>query len=107
VLLFWPLSSSSNLNAAPTELNRTSLVHMCHDRLSAAVSTDPVQRIRTKRDFTTRHPSPLTELDEKFWSYDLRTNQRFTLKEKTLKRSDLAMTVISVFGPAQATGKQW
>jgi hypothetical protein len=74
---------------------------------AAAVSTDLVQRIRTKRHFTTRLPSPLTESDEKFWSYDLRTNQRFTLKEKTLKRSDLAMTVISVLVPAQATGKQW
>jgi hypothetical protein len=35
-----------------------------------------------------RLPSPLTESDEKLWIY-LRTNQHFTLKEKTLKRSDL------------------
>ena len=35
---------------------------------------------------------------EKLWIYDLRTNQHFTLKENTLKRSDLDDFVNSYFG---------
>lgn len=37
---------------------------------------------------------------EKLWIYDLRTNQHFTLKENTLKRSDLDDFVACYFGRA-------
>jgi type I restriction enzyme M protein len=36
-----------------------------------------------------RKPANEKPWTEKLWIYDLRTNQHFTLKEKTLKRSDL------------------
>src|SRR4029077_18566198 len=36
-----------------------------------------------------RKPASEKPWTEKLWIYDLRTNQHFTLKEKTLKRSDL------------------
>ena len=35
---------------------------------------------------------------EKLWIYDLRTHQHFTLKENTLKRSDLDDLVACYFG---------
>ena len=59
------------------------------NRLSRAVSTDLVQRIRTDRHFITDSDRPLKTRTEKLWIYDLRTNQHFTLKENTLKRTDL------------------
>jgi type I restriction enzyme M protein len=39
--------------------------------------------------FFDRKPASERPWTEKLWIYDLRTNQHFTLKEKTLKRSDL------------------
>ena len=45
---------------------------------------------------------------EKLWIYDLRTNQHFTLKENTLKRSDLDDFVACYFGevePASQSGE--
>jgi type I restriction enzyme M protein len=39
--------------------------------------------------FFGRKPASEKPWTEKLWIYDLRTNQHFTLKEKTLKRTDL------------------
>ncbi|HEX9782087.1 MAG TPA: N-6 DNA methylase [Opitutaceae bacterium] len=40
---------------------------------------------------------------EKLWIYDLRTNQHFTLKENTLKRSDLDDFVNCYFGNVESS----
>ncbi|TAL43541.1 MAG: SAM-dependent DNA methyltransferase, partial [Salinibacterium sp.] len=42
---------------------------------------------------------------EKLWIYDLRTNQHFTLKENTLKRSDLDDFVACYFGNIEGSKK--
>lgn len=39
--------------------------------------------------FFDRKPAQEKPWTEKLWIYDLRTNKHFTLKENTLKRSDL------------------
>jgi hypothetical protein len=39
--------------------------------------------------FFDRKPASEKPWTDKLWIYDLRTNQHFTLKERTLKRSDL------------------
>lgn len=42
---------------------------------------------------------------EKLWIYDLRTNQHFTLKENTLKRTDLDDFVACYFGDVEKASK--
>jgi type I restriction enzyme M protein len=47
------------------------------------------QGVKANVVFFDRKPASEKPWTEKLWIYDLRTNQHFTLKEKTLKRSDL------------------
>jgi type I restriction enzyme M protein len=47
------------------------------------------QGVKANVLFFDRKPASEKAWTEKLWIYDLRTNQHFTLKEKTLKRSDL------------------
>ncbi len=50
--------------------------------------------------FFDRKPAQEKPWTEKLWIYDLRTNVHFTLKENTLKRSDLDEFVKCYFGRA-------
>jgi type I restriction enzyme M protein len=47
------------------------------------------QGVKANVLFFDRKPASEKPWTEKLWIYDLRTNQHFTLKERTLKRSDL------------------
>ncbi len=47
------------------------------------------QGVKAKVLFFDREPAQEKPWTRKLWIYDLRTNQHFTLKERTLKRSDL------------------
>src|SRR4029077_14162296 len=47
------------------------------------------QGVKANVLFFDRKPASEKAWTEKLWIYDLRTNQHFTLKERTLKRSDL------------------
>ena len=47
------------------------------------------QGVKANVLFFDRKPASETPWTRALWIYDLRTNQHFTLKEKTLKRSDL------------------
>ena len=47
------------------------------------------QGVKANVLFFDRKPAQETPWTEKLWIYDLRTNKHFTLKENTLKRSDL------------------
>jgi type I restriction enzyme M protein len=47
------------------------------------------QGVKANVLFFDRKPASEKAWTEKIWIYDLRTNQHFTLKERTLKRSDL------------------
>jgi type I restriction enzyme M protein len=47
------------------------------------------QGVKANVLFFDRKPASEKPWTEKLWIYDLRTNQHFTLKEKTLKRTDL------------------
>ncbi len=47
------------------------------------------QGVKTNVLFFDRKPASEKAWTQKLWIYDLRTNQPFTLKERTLKRSDL------------------
>src|SRR5512134_3099212 len=52
----------------------------------------------TRRDRRITEPAQEKPWTEKLWIYDLRTNKHFTLKENTLKRSDLDDFVACYFG---------
>ena len=62
---------------------------MCHESFVTGSLDGSGAKNPNQTTLYHRLPSPLTESDEKLWIYDLRTNKHFTLKEKTLKRSDL------------------
>src|SRR5207249_10433049 len=47
------------------------------------------QGVKANVLFFDRKPAQEKPWTQKLWIYDLRTNQHFTLKENTLKRSDL------------------
>ena len=47
------------------------------------------QGVKANVLFFDRKPAREKQWTEKLWIYDLRTNQQFTVKERTLKRSDL------------------
>jgi len=56
------------------------------------------QGVKANVLFFDRKPAQEKPWTQKLWIYDLRTNQHFTLKENTLKRSDLDDFVACYFG---------
>jgi type I restriction-modification system DNA methylase subunit len=60
------------------------------------------QGVKANVLFFDRKPAQEKPWTEKLWIYDLRTNMHFTLKESTLKRSDLDDFVASYFGQSQS-----
>src|SRR6185295_7332555 len=56
--------------------------------------------------FFDRKPAQEKPWTQKLWIYDLRTNLHFTLKENTLKRSDLDDFVACYFGCSAASVKR-
>jgi type I restriction enzyme M protein len=56
------------------------------------------QGVKANVLFFDRKPAQEKPWTEKLWIYDLRTNKHFTLKENTLKRSDLDEFVNCYFG---------
>ena len=62
------------------------------------------QGVKANVLFFDRKPAQEKPWTEKLWIYDLRTNLHFTLKENTLKRSDLDDFVNCYFGtPREGT----
>ena len=57
------------------------------------------QGVKANVLFFDRKPACEQSWTEKLWIYDLRTNQHFTLKERTLKRTDLD-DFVACYGPA-------
>src|SRR5450432_3519032 len=60
------------------------------------------QGVKANVLFFDRKPAPEKPWTSKLWIYDLRTNLHFTLKENTLKRSDLDDFVNCYFGSSGA-----
>jgi type I restriction enzyme M protein len=58
------------------------------------------QGVKANVLFFDRKPAQEKPWTQKLWIYDLRTNLHFTLKERTLKRSDLDDFVACYFGRA-------
>ncbi len=56
------------------------------------------QGVKANVLFFDRKPAQENPWTSKLWIYDLRTNQHFTLKENTLKRTDLDDFVTCYFG---------
>ncbi len=61
------------------------------------------QGVKANVLFFDRKPAQEKPWTEKLWIYDLRTNKHFTLKENTLKRSDLDEFVSCYFGRTKST----
>jgi len=61
------------------------------------------QGVKANVLFFDRKPAQEKPWTEKLWIYDLRTNMHFTLKENTLKRSDLDDFVACYFGKPGST----
>ena len=64
------------------------------------------QGVKANVLFFDRKPAQEKPWTEKLWIYDLRTNKHFTLKENTLKRSDLDEFVACYFGRAALPRRQ-
>ncbi len=60
------------------------------------------QGVKANVLFFDRKPAQEKPWTQKLWIYDLRTNQHFTLKENTLKRSDLDDFVNCYFGSSRS-----
>lgn len=63
------------------------------------------QGVKANVLFFDRKPAREQPWTEKLWIYDLRTNQHFTLKERTLKRTDLD-DFVACYGPANRHERQ-
>jgi type I restriction enzyme M protein len=61
------------------------------------------QGVKANVLFFDRKPAQEKPWTQKLWIYDLRTNKHFTLKENTLKRSDLDDFVNCYFGRKEST----
>jgi type I restriction enzyme M protein len=61
------------------------------------------QGVKANVLFFDRKPAQERPWTQKLWIYDLRTNLHFTLKERTLKRSDLDDFVNCYFGRTKST----
>lgn len=61
------------------------------------------QGVKANVLFFDRKPAQEKPWTQKLWIYDLRTNMHFTLKENTLKRSDLDDFVACYFGRSKST----
>ena len=62
------------------------------------------QGVKANVLFFDRKPAQEKPWTQKLWIYDLRTNQHFTLKENTIKRSDLDDFVACYFGQNSQSG---
>jgi type I restriction enzyme M protein len=73
------------------ETVRRKLLHECdvHTLLRLPTGIFYSQGVKANVLFFDRKPASETPWTKALWIYDLRTNQRFTLKENPLKRSDL------------------
>ena len=63
------------------------------------------QGVKANVLFFDRKPARERPWTERLWIYDLRTNQHFTLKERTLKRSDLD-NFVACYHPANRHARQ-
>jgi type I restriction enzyme M protein len=63
------------------------------------------QGVKANVLFFDRKPAQEKPWTQKLWIYDLRTNLHFTLKENTLKRTDLDDFVACYFGNAKSAAK--
>ena len=63
------------------------------------------QGVKANVLFFDRKPAREQPWTEKLWIYDLRTNQHFTLKERTLKRTDLD-DFVACYQPANRHERQ-
>lgn len=64
-------------------------VHPVHTLLRLPTGIFYAQEVKANVLFFDRKPAQEKPWTQKLWIYDLRTNKHFTLKENTLKRSDL------------------
>jgi type I restriction enzyme M protein len=73
------------------ETIRRKLLHECdvHTLLRLPTGIFYAQGVKANVLFFERRPASAKPQTKKLWVYDLRTNQHFTLKNNTLKRSDL------------------
>jgi type I restriction enzyme M protein len=67
------------------------LLHTCnvHTLLRLATGIFYAQGVKSNVLFFENRPASAVPQTRELWVYDLRTNQRFTLKTRTLKRADL------------------
>jgi type I restriction enzyme M protein len=63
------------------------------------------QGVKANVLFFDRKPAAEKPWTEKLWIYDLRTNKHFTLKENSLKRSDLDDLESPAVAPHPVTGR--
>ena len=73
------------------ETVRRKLLHECdvHTLLRLPTGIFYAQGVKANVLFFDRRPASETPWTEKLWIYDLRTNQRFTLKTKQMRYDDL------------------
>jgi type I restriction enzyme M protein len=65
------------------------------------------QGVKANVLFFEHKPAQEKPWTEKLWIYDLRTNKHFTLKESTLKRTDLDDFVACYFGKVEEASRLW
>jgi type I restriction enzyme M protein len=84
------------------ETIRRRLLHECevHTLLRLPTGLFYAQGVKANVLFFDRKPASETPWTKKLWIYDLRTNQHFTLKTNSLKRSDLD-EFVKLYNPAK------
>ena len=83
------------------ETIRRKLMHECelHTLLRLPTGLFYAQGVKANVLFFDKKPASETPWTRKLWIYDLRTNQHFTLKTRTLKREDLD-EFVKLYNPA-------
>jgi type I restriction enzyme M protein len=84
------------------EIIRRRLLHECdvHTLLRLPTGIFYAQGVKANVLFFTRRAASATPHTRELWVYDLRTNQRFTLKTRTLTRGDLD-PFVEAYSPGQ------
>jgi type I restriction enzyme M protein len=89
------------------EIIRRRLLHECdvHTLLRLPTGIFYAQGVKANVLFFTRKAASSTPHTRELWVYDFRTNQRFTLKTRTLKRSDLD-SFVEAYCPGERQKRQ-
>jgi type I restriction enzyme M protein len=89
------------------ETIRRRLLHECdvHTLLRLPTGIFYAQGVKANVIFFTRKAASSTPHTRELWVYDFRTNQRFTLKTRTLKRADLD-PFVAAYCPADRSKRQ-